>query len=426
MPGENIDPRDVNLLNALDAANMSSTTANVPDPLGRVSTNGRVINIQPGTLGSPYLGFPALYLNYDAAGNSIRHALYISFNHRVARGMTFSSNYTLGKSIDDASSSGGDKNVLTPVGGQVGGQVGFGASRRGDRSVSTYDQTHVFNNTFIYDFPFGRDRRFLAKTSKPLEAVAGGWTMSGVIRVNSGFPALVTLTDTNQLGDPTYTHTIRPNILPGVPLVNPLFSMNCPVGAGCQPYLNPAAFERQPRAQLGNAPRTLPWVRGPWAETFDVSIQKNFKLGEKRRLQFRVDLLNAFNHPVFRVVPSNAGGVDFMSAPSTGTLSTAQYNSWAQFNNRPLLGTQAGTALYNQIVNNVDSYRVNGVLPQNFFSAPLPTNNFWGTPANAFDITTIQGYKYYQLRNAFNAGGFGQLYQAGLPRYIQLGLKIYF
>jgi hypothetical protein len=59
----------------------------------------------------------------------------------------------------------------------------------------------------------------------------------------------------------------------------------------------------------------------------------------------------------------------------------------------------------------------------------LPAN-FFASTANSYDITTTQGYKLYQLRNAYNAS-FGELYQPGSaggggPRYIQFGLKLYF
>ena len=50
--------------------------------------------------------------------------------------------------------------MLTPVGGQVGGQVVFGGTRAEDRSVSTYDQRHVIHGSAIYDLPFGRGRQF--------------------------------------------------------------------------------------------------------------------------------------------------------------------------------------------------------------------------------------------------------------------------
>ena len=73
-------------------------------------------------------------------------------------------------------------------------------------------------------------------------------------------------------------------------------------------------FPKVPRGQLGNAPRTFDGGRGPAQRYTDFSIQKNFALGERRRLQFRVDLVNAFNHPVFRVQPNNGGGTDVYGA----------------------------------------------------------------------------------------------------------------
>jgi hypothetical protein len=432
-PAEDIDPRNLNLLTAEEGQNINTTSASTPDPLGRVGTNGKVISVQPGTLESPFVGFSSLYMRYDASANSHREAGFVNVVHRDRHGLTSQHNFTWGKGIDDASSSGGDKNVLTNVGGQVDGLVAFGASRSLDRSVSSFDQRFVFNNSVLYDLPFGRGRTFLSNAWKPVEWVAGGWAMSGVVRVNGGFPATATLSDSNNLGDPSETHTARPNIIPGVPLINPLFNMNCPTGNSCQPYLNPAAFERPPLGAFGDASRTLDGARGPWAQFFDLSVHKFFPIGEKRRLELRVDALNVLNHPIFRTFPNNAGGVDFMSAPSTATLTTSNYNSWAAANNQPAYSATAGSAgnvLYNQIVNNINTYRNSAnVLPLNFFTIQLPAN-FWSSTANSYDITTTQGYKLYQLRSAYNAG-FGELYQPGSaggggPRYIQLGLKLYF
>ena len=178
----------------------------------------------------------------------------------------------------------------------------------------------------------------------------------------------------------------------GVPLINPLYDRNCPIGAGCQPYLNPSAFARPALGALGTAPRTLDGARGPWAQFLDLSLQKNFRIGEsgKRRLQFRVDGLNLLNHPAFRVFPNNAGGTDFMGAPSTAALTAADYNLWATANNQPQSGTTAGTALLNQINATVNAQKnAAGVLPANFFSVKLADNFFGKQPAN-FDITTLR------------------------------------
>jgi hypothetical protein len=424
MPNENVNPKSSGLLDAQNAAGVN-TTATITDPLGRINpATGAKLTVQNGSLASPFLGFSSLYQLYDASANSIRHGGYVSVQHRVTRGLTFTGNYTWAKSIDDASSSGGDKNILTAVGGQTDGQVAFGAPRYLDRSVSTYDQRHVINGTLIYDMPFGRGRRILGNVWRPVDFFIGGWTMSSIERLNSGFPYIPALSDSNQIGD--LTHTARPDMIPGQPLVNPLWDRNCPVGAGCQPYVNPSAFARPPLGRPGTAPRTLDGVRGPWAQNLDFSLQKSFRLSEsgKRRLQFRVDALNLLNHPVFRVFPNNAGGTDFMGAPSTANLTAAEYDTWARANNQPLSTTTAGTAQLNQILAMVNAQKTNNVLPTNFFAIPLP-QNFYGTQANSYDITTLNGYKQYRLRNAYSTS-FGDLYQRGGSRYIQFGLKLFF
>jgi hypothetical protein len=435
-PGENVDPRNLNLINVQQAQNINTTTASVTDPLGRVGTNGKVISVQPGTLESPFVGFSSMYMRYDASANSHRHAGTVTLVHHGRHGLSSQHNFTYGKSIDDSSSSGGDKNVITNVGGQVDGLVAFGAPRFLDRSVSSFDQRFLFNNTIVYDVPFGRGRQYLTNLWKPLDYVVGGWTWTGAVRMNGGFPASATISDSNGLGDPSETHTARPNLVQGVPLLNPLWNRNCPTGSSCQPYLNPAAFERPVWGQYGTAPRTLDGARGPWANQYDMSLQKSFRIGEsgKRRLQLRVDASNVFNHPIFRTYPNNAGGVDFTSSsPSTATLSTASYNTWAAANNQPVYSATAGSpgnVLYNQIINNVNAYRnPAGVLPNGFFTVPLPAN-FWSAAANSYDITTIQGYQYYQMKNSYNAA-FGALYNApssGIspPRNLQFGLKLFF
>lgn len=104
--------------------------------------------MQNGALGSPYLGFSSLYVLYAWA-----------------------------KSIDDASSAGGDKNILTPVGGQTDGQIAFGGTRSNDRSASAFDQRHVINGAYIYDLPFGQGRQLMNHAWRPLEFLVGGWTM---------------------------------------------------------------------------------------------------------------------------------------------------------------------------------------------------------------------------------------------------------
>jgi hypothetical protein len=224
------------------------------------------------------------------------------------------------------------------------------------------------------------------------------------------------------------THTVRPDLAPGVPLVNPLWKRDCPVSNVCEPYINPAAFMRPLKGQLGDAPRTVD-IRGPMQNYFDLDIQKNFPVGRggKKRLQLRVDLLNALNHPNFRTVPNNTGTDLFGSAPNEGLITTSEYDAWARANGRPLSSTTEGAAVIQQIQQLVTGNRLpSGALPADFFHVRLP-QGFATSNVNSYDVTTLGGYKLYRLRQAYNQG-FGQLFAVSNPgsRYIQLGLKFFF
>jgi hypothetical protein len=88
----------------------------------------------------------------------------------------------------------------------------------------------------------------------------------------------VVLRDDNRLGIEGNVRAIRPDLVPGVPLINPRWSRDCPIGQNCEPYFNPAAFMRPAKGTLGDAPRTLDDARWPTTQFLDLSIQKNFHL----------------------------------------------------------------------------------------------------------------------------------------------------
>jgi hypothetical protein len=460
LPLINQNPRDFNLIQGIYGAvapvssikgePQNSTTKNtpvtpdttLPDPLGRTDLAGNVLQIPIGSLASQYGGFNALNSFFNGGGDSIRHAVYVSVLRRVGTGLTVTGNYTYGRSIDDASDASPDKFVLA-TGVTNGGQVTFGAPLSSDRAESSFDIPHAVSATYIYDLPFGRGRRFLQDARAPLRLIAGNWATSGVFRLQSEYPFLPVIQDANGLSG-SATHTIRPDVVPGVPLINPNYNRNCITLVTCEPYVNPAAFMRPVKGDLGDAARTLA-IRGPLNRFFDASIQKDFPLPGpegRRRVQFRVDLLNAFNHPNFQVTSGtlvNGGNSnDFMGAPSEGTtgfnaagqptftpISTSEYNSWATANGQPSASTSAGLAEYNAINSMVNGTRLSsGALPTDFFHVPVP-QGFATMGATSFDIRTLNGFKLYRLRQAYGQG-FGQLRELGMPRYIQFGLKIYF
>jgi outer membrane receptor protein involved in Fe transport len=417
LPPVNINPRDIDFVESLEAANINAETA-FADPLGRRNLLGAVVTIQRNSITSPYYGFGVLSRYFDPSANSIRHGAYIDVRRRVGKGFTFTANYTFAKSIDDASDSSPDVRVLTT--GTTLGQVSYGAPRSGDRAVSAFDIRHNASGTFIWDIPFGRGRSFLKGANKVVNGLVGGWTISGKILLQGGTPALPFITDTNRLGG--VNRTVRVDIVQGVPLKNPLWSSSCPVGATCEPYLNPAAFMRPAKGSLGTSPRTVN-LRGPMQEYFDFSIQKNFDLpfigGEgKRRIQFRVDLLNAFNHPNFRFNNTGNTPFGFGTLPAETDVTAAELNSW-------LAANPGRTATLAQVNAQLTASRLpSGAIPLDFFHVQVP-QGFATRTANSFDITTLAGLKHYRLRQTYDAS-FGSLFAVNNPRYVQFGVKIIF
>ena len=245
---------------------------------------------------------------------------------------------------------------------------------------------------------------------------------------------VVFLRDDNRIGVEGNVRAIRPDVISGVSLINPLWSSKCPTGANCEPYFNPAAFMRPIKGTLGNAPRSFDNARGPTQHLFDLSIQKNFSLGGegKRRLQVRIDAINAFNHPFFRIGRLEDAG-EIFAAPNEGLLSNGEYDLWAAaVPGRALRTTPAGAATLAQINSIVTGNRIPGTtsLRPDFFRIQLPTGFFSLNP-NAIDITTPDGFKLYRMRQSYTPDRWGFLdVTAGrsgyTPRFIQIALKLYF
>lgn len=443
LPQVNINPRNLAGIDAVESLGTGTDiTGTFADPLGRLNLQGSVIAIARASVLSQYLGFDPLTQYFDPSASSIRHAGYVDVRRRVSRGLTFTANYTYAKSIDTASDASPDTRVLST--GQARGQVSLGASLDSDRAISTYDIKNNFSSTAIWDIPVGRSRHFLKDAPPLVNAVLGNWTMSGVFRMPGGTPFLPFITDPNRLGGTLFNRVVRPDLVEGVPLRNPRWTRDCPVGAstpgtGCEPFINPAAFMRPVKGTLGNAPRSLD-IRPPRQEYFDFSLSKDFPWpfadnDGKRRVNFRVDFINAFNHPNFRY--NNTGNTPFglgtfpteLTGETVGgirqPITAAEFNTWVAFD-----PANRGGFTLAQVRNLVNATRQNagaGGLPDDFFHVRLP-EGFATTNPLAFNITTLDGYKLYRIRQTYDQN-FGTLTASRpetSPRYVQFGIRIFF
>ncbi|HWZ99174.1 MAG TPA: carboxypeptidase-like regulatory domain-containing protein [Candidatus Dormibacteraeota bacterium] len=137
-------------------------------------------------IGGPFTFFTpqysALYA-FRTNSSASYHALQVSFRHRMSHGIQFDFNYTYSKSIDLAS----DAERVGTFGG-TGASVINSWSPNQFRGVSDFDATHQFNANWIAELPFGRGRTFGHDTNKVVDAIIGGWQLSGLFRQTSGLP----------------------------------------------------------------------------------------------------------------------------------------------------------------------------------------------------------------------------------------------
>ena len=153
-----------------------------------------------------------------------------------------------------------------------------------------YDSTNTLTAYAIYDLPFGRGRQYGSNMNKGVDAVVGGWTVSPILSWHTGFPMAMY----NNGNDPT--GTLSGGIRPDCNGTNQIYGRRDATAAqgGGFLWFNPANYTND-TSGFGTCAPQLSGLRGPGYYNWDISLQKNFQLTERFRLQFRSDFLNAFN-----------------------------------------------------------------------------------------------------------------------------------
>jgi hypothetical protein len=167
--------------------------------------------------------------------------------------------YTRSKAIDD---------VRTPMDYY---------NRRLEKSLPTLDAPNQFVLSSVYELPFGRSRALGAGWNKAADAIFGGWELSGIIRVQSGFPVSVGRVINNcqsaRLDNPTMDR-----------------------------WFNASVFSNVPAFTYGNTGPVLPDVQTYGLRNVDAVMSKSFAISIRDRkvtTQFRAEFYNLFNHPQF-------------------------------------------------------------------------------------------------------------------------------
>jgi hypothetical protein len=232
----------------------------------------------------------------DTIANSAYNSLQGFLEKRFAHGLQFTAAYTWSKSIDQASSFEGILNPIDP---------------KRSRSLSAFDARHRVVLSYYWELP-------VPKYAGAKGQVLNGWALSGITTFQTGFPIRITTLDDQEL---MYSFDFE---LPGEPdLVAPFRTMK-PQSNGNY-FFDPSLFsEDNTFGRIGNSPRTI--CCGPHISQTDFAILKTFAISEHKRIDFRAELFNIFNHTQF----FNPDG-NFSDGPQFGQVNQVRDPRLMQF-----------------------------------------------------------------------------------------------
>jgi len=271
------------------------------------------------------------------------HAMVVRINRRFGEGVMLDANYTWSKEIDNTDT--------------VEDNQGFnaGASARGgnhslydfslNRRLGYSDIPHRLVVTGLYELPFGKGKAIGASNAL-VNAIAGGWQLSGSAIWQTGFPIAIT-------GASDGAALQRPDLVDGVSFLLPenlwgwydgRTSVTLPSGRVITPpnrtYLkyNPDAFAGRvvttPNGRVvadqfwyGNAAITFDEIRTDNRFNLDMSIRREFSLPNHMRFELGADAQNILNHTQFNGTYSGGLGGTVVTANPTLGLQVGMGNS---------------------------------------------------------------------------------------------------
>ncbi len=280
----------------------------------------------PGTSGNSYLPSTGQFTFYNpqfataymwkSMGKSNYNALQVSLQHKMSHGVQFDFNYTYSKSLDLAS----DAERVGTIGG-LGSQIINAWQPNQFYGPSDFDATHQFTANWIYELPFGQNKMFGGGANKVENAFIGGWQLSGLFRLTSGFPFSVFNgaqwpTDWDLEGNAYQTGYVKTGT-----------------------YKNPTdgttvnAFANGPDAQssfvepLPGQAGTRNNLRGPGFFGIDMGLAKRWVMPwkESQTLQFRWEVFNVTNHV----------GFDAQSIDDSIDSSGSNFGNYSRLNTNP-------------------------------------------------------------------------------------------
>jgi hypothetical protein len=268
---------------------------------------------------------------WSTIGNSNYNAMTVSLRQRL-RSLTLDFNYTYSHSLDD--SSGLQSDFAFGSGNNSGPFIENPIRQRDNYAGSDFDIRHLINAFAVWEMPFGRGRALLSNSSRALDAIVGGWQLSGIYRWNTGLPVGSPFDDSrwatnwNDQANVTATapfHTCPTRI--GTPNPTGTGAPKLFGGSGCDIKTIYQSFRNAYPGETG--PRN--YIRYPGYSNVDLGLAKSFNMpwSEKHKLQLRWDVFNVANHQSFGLIDLSRTGFGVARDPARRGLNPPV--NWSNF-----------------------------------------------------------------------------------------------
>ena len=236
----------------------------------------------------PYHNFAFILID-RTEGISNYHAGFVRLEKRFRDSFYFNAHHTWSKGLSLASSA-----------CSVGNDACLGRQNvwdlRADYGPNSFDLTHRFVFSGIWEIPFGRGKRFGSSMPALADRILGGWQVNTIYQVQSGFPFSIFARDAsgtrssffpraNLVGDPGASDAEDPNRA-----------------------FNRSAFTQPGEGTFGNSGRNI--IRGEGLNNMDFSLFKNARITERVTAQIRAEFFNVFNHTQFGPFPGSSFSLD--------------------------------------------------------------------------------------------------------------------
>ena len=267
---------------------------------------------------NPYLRRPLS--NFSLGSFVIANILQSRYNgvsvkvdKRFSNGYSFLSTYTYSKSIDNGSE-------LFAIGNTFN-IISDNRNINRDRGDSTFDLPHRLVTSGIFEFPFGKGKRFLNRGGL-VDKLIGGWRLSGVFTLQSGFPFTPLIR--NRFAHTGYALATERGDLVGAPYLTGA-EWDAAVKAwkdnGARLFfVRPGAIDiNYAQGTFGNIPRNF--FRAPYGRHLDLSLAKTVRFGENTRFELRVDMFEVTREVLHSPnIASSVSANNLLTNPVVGSI----------------------------------------------------------------------------------------------------------